>query len=353
MRSNAYGPPVALEGVAANKSTKDLLSRVRKAGFDRAFIEAAVLPDWWDASCEKDAALIPDVEIRIARFLHAPLGVVHDPKQKLVAPAYANAQLRKVSKINADQLGATIHSALSVAAAVLRSTRGALPPVDPPPRNPTHWHRELARGGRGVTLGTATADLWRRGIPVLHLEVLPSPRFQGLACLINGRPVVVIGHDTDVPSRLLSHLAHEAGHIVHGDCAEDAPVVDENDETLDRSQMERDADRYAVESALGESPPDAPGGAIRTDFKRLAQHASLVGRERGLEVGSLIWSWTIKTKEFGVGVQALKATYKHLGGARAIRAQFDQHVDLSAASESDRALLRCVKGDPDRNASPG
>lgn len=344
-------PRSLTEGATANKLPKDLLTRVRKAGYDRSFVSAAVLPDWWDSACEKDAALVPDLEIRLARFLRVPLQVVQDPTAKLMSPAYANARLRRVAKDGDAHPASTIHAALSIAGAVLRSMRRPLPPVKLPPVDANRWHKHLSAGATDL-LEAAVADLWQRGIPVIHAEVLPNPRFQGLACVIEGRPVVVIGHDIELPARLFSHLAHEVGHIVAGDCAEDAPVVDESDETPDRSLMERNADKYAVVSALGKSPPEPPSGAARTDFRRLAQSASSEARAAGLDLGSLIWFWTTKTREFPVGMLALKAVYRHLGGSRIIRAKFDEYVDLSSASDTDRALLRCVKGDADRNAAP-
>lgn len=310
-----------------------------------------MLPDWWDVSCEKDAALVPDLEIRFARFFRIPLQEVQDPTAKLKSPAYANARLRRVAKEGSAHPDSTIHAALSIAAAALRSVRSPLPPVDLPPADAGLWHKHLSEGANGL-LEAAVADLWRRGIPVLHVEVLPNPRFQGLACIIDGRPVVVLGHDIELPARLLSHLAHEVGHIVAGDCEENAPVVDESDETSDRTQMERNADRYAVVATLGESPPEPPSGAARTDFRRLAQAAALAARSSSIDLGSLIWFWTTKTREFPTGMLALKAVYRHLGGDRIIRAKFDEYVDLSAASDTDRALLRCVKGDPERNAAP-
>lgn len=339
------------EGATANKLPKDLLTRARKAGYDRSFVSAAVLPDWWDASCEKDAALVPDLEIRLARFLRVPLQEVQDPTAKLKSPVYANARLRRVAKEGAAHPDPTIHAALSIAGAALRSVRRPLPAVELPPVDANRWHKLLGSGASGL-LEAAVADLWQRGIPVLHVAVLPNPRFQGLACITDGRPVVVLGHDIELPARLLSHLAHEVGHIVAGDCAENAPVVDQSDETPDRSQMERNADRYAMVATLGESPPEPPSGAARTDFRRLAQAASLAARSSGLDLGSLIWFWTTKTREFPTGMLALKAVYRHLGGDRIIRAKFDEYVDLSSASDTDRALLRCLKGDPERNAAP-
>lgn len=314
-------------------------------------MRAAILPDWWQPECERDPDLLADVEIRLARFLHLPLQLLKDPAATLTAPAYANARLRRVAKEGAPPPTATIHAALSVVRAALRNLRAPLPPPVALPADPLRWHRELARGG-GALLEAGLADLWRRGIPVIQIATLPSPRFQGLACILDGRPFVLIGHDIDMPARLFSHLAHEAGHIAAGDCAEDAPVIDEDDEVQDRSQIERAADRYAVIAALGEQLPEPPGSTIMEDFQRLARTGATQAKARHLDAGSLLWHWAVKTREFSMGTLSIKAIYKHLGGARAIRAKFDEYVDIDSASDSDRALLRCVKGDPDTNASP-
>ncbi|MBL9039090.1 MAG: hypothetical protein JNG84_11280 [Archangium sp.] len=128
--------------------------------------------------------------------------------------------------------------------------------------------------------------------------------------------------------------------------------MDESDEVVDRSQMERAADRYAVAAALGDDPPAPPSGAALTHFQRFAVAASVQAKARGIDLGSLLWYWTGRTRDFPMGMLALKAAYKHLGGARAIREKFDEYVDLDSASDSDRALLRCVKGDPEADASP-
>ena len=48
---------------------------------------------------------------------------------------------------------------------------------------------------------------------------------------------------------------------------------------------------------------------------------------------------------------AAKALYLEVGARRLLRQHFDRHVGLDTASESDRALLRCVYGDPERDAT--
>lgn len=337
-------------GTTAKHTTENLLRRLSRAGFVRGFVREAVLPDWWDDSCLGKPSLLPDVEIRVARFLHVPLDVVRDPSQRLEPPSYPNARLRKVKNIDADRVGPAIHAGLSLASAALRSLRQSLPSIALPPTDSSEWRRLLLQAKKIVDLETIATDLWRRGIPVLHVDVSPSPRFQGLACIVDGRPVVLVGHDIDTPARLLSHIAHEAAHIVRGDCEEGAPVVDEDDLVSDRDEMERAADHFALVVALSpDKLPSPPEG----DFKAVAAAASKLARERAIDSGSIVWSWAPRLDDYATAQLALKALYKHAGGARTLRQLFEKHVDVEGASDSDRALLRCVKGDLERNAAAG
>lgn len=289
--------------------------------------------------------------MRVARFLGVPLAQVQDPAQVLKAPSYPSARLRKVRNIEEDRVGPAIHFGLRLASAAVRASSARLPTLKLPPTDPEAWRRELASANKVIDLETVASDLWRRGIPVVHVEVLPSPRFQGLACIVEGRPVVLIGHAVDIPVRLLSHATHEVGHIVHGDCEPGAPVVDEDDEVRDRDQMEQRADEYATVTAIGgERRPSPPS---TKDFKHLASVASQKAKERGVEPAALLWAWAPEIRDYGRVTMALKALYRDRGGARTLRRLFDQYVDLGAASDTDRALLRSVTGDADRNAAAG
>ena len=50
---------------------------------------------------------------------------------------------------------------------------------------------------------------------------------------------------------------------------------------------------------------------------------------------------------------AVKALYRGSGARQQLRQLFDRHIDLEAATESDRALLRCVYGEPERDETAG
>lgn len=327
-----------------------LLRRLSRAGFTRDFVRSALLPDWWSKDCEKDPQLLADLSFRVARFLNLPLSVV-EGAGALAAPVYAGARLRHVRNVDADRLGPAIHTGLSVAAAVVRSLRDA-PSARMPPSDATAWSEDLLAAAPSLGLAAVASDLWNRGIPVVHVELLPVPKFQGLACIVGDRPVILVGHGNDEPARLLVHVAHEAGHVANRHCAPDAPVVDEEDDVPDApdpSGIEATAESFAW-SLLGggrELPLLRDG-----DYRALANEAVALEQSTRVDAGVLLWSYANRSKRFPDAQMASKALYRHVGARQALRDLFDQHVDLESAGETDRALLRCVFLDPERDGRP-
>jgi Zn-dependent peptidase ImmA (M78 family) len=307
------------------------------------------LPDWWDDDCREDPRLLQDIEIRIARFLGQALAEVKDPTMRLTAPAYPGAQLRRVKDIDRDRLGPAIHSAMRIAEATIRSLRDGVPAATIPPADGLVWRNSIQHTGPSLTLKDIVRDLWARGIPVIPLDILPSPSFQGLAGIFDGRPVILLGHRYDEPGRLAFVVSHEAGHVVAGDCAPDQPVVDEEEDVLDDSPIERLADQYATRVLVGSNTiPDING----TSFKELARHAANMQRETGANASTLIFAWARRAgspESYQKATQAVKALYQSNGARRQLRELFDEHVDITSATETDRALLRCVYGEPERH----
>ena len=326
------------------------MRRLSAAGFKPAVAREAVLPDWWGKDCEADPSLLPEIEFRIARFLEAPLAIIRDPHEPLAHPTYAGAQLRRVRDINRDRLGPAIHMGLQVARATLRCWRGSIPDLRLPPTDPASWREQIPRAGQPVHLADVVSDLWQRGVPVIHVAITPSPSFQGMVCVVDDRPVVVLAHDFDEPARLAFVIVHEASHAVHGDCAPNQPVVDEEDVVEDDHEMERRADIYSVRVLAGPAPiPQLDERGI----KELATKAVEIERDHGVDAALVIRAWGKRTNEHSKATQAVQALYRMKGGKRTRRDAFDRHVDLDGAAESDRALLRCLHGDPLRHESAG
>ena len=310
----------------------------------------AILPDWWDETCAQDPSLLPDIEIRVARFLGLPLAAVRDPDTSLDPPAYPQAQLRRVRDLDRDRLAPAIHSAMQIAGAVVRSLRVPAPNPVVPPTDGLAWRKQIAGNLATVTLADILSDLWMRGIPVVPLDVLPAPSFQGAACIVEGRPAILLGHKHDEPGRIGFLVAHEVRHIAADDCKLDQPVFDEEEEVRDDSEIERNADRYATQVLVGgDSVPRLKG----ENFRQLARDASQLERTGGADASVILFAWAASTGDYAKASMAAKALYRGTGARRQLREQFDRHVDLDAATESDRALLRCVHGEPERNAAVG
>ena len=327
----------------AKHSFSSLMRRLAQAGFKRPFITAALLPDWWDNSYAKDPDVLPDIEIRIARFLNLPLSTIRNADTALAAPSYDGAQLRKLRNIDRVRLSPAIHAAVRVADAVVRNLRceGS---ADIPPTGAQEWRSILmSRQGGPVQLHTMLCDLWERRIPVVPLETLPSPGFQALACVVEGHPIVMLGHKYDEPGRVAFLAAHEVGHIVAGDCTTDIPVMHDSEAVFDESPTERAADKFASQVLIGETSPEIPG-SVGLDPKTLAQWAVDNEMQTGAEATAIIYSWAARTLNYPQASLAVQALYRSKGARREMVKQFFRFVDVEGAPESDMTLLRCVHG---------
>jgi len=314
------------------------MRRLSKAGYKRDFVNATLIPDWWDDDCEQQVNVLQELEIRIARFLKLPLSDIRNPDFPLRTPAYPNAQLRQVRDIDRDKLSPAIHAAIQIAAATVRSMRNKPSTISLPSADPSIWRNELIGNGYSVKLDRVLSSLWHLGIPVIPIDNLPSPSFQGFACIVDSHPAIVIGYKFDEPSHIAFLVAHEVAHLTAGDCSEDMPVVDYEEGVTDDSEIERKADAYASFLMTGTHKPVNLTGLT---FKELAQNAIAIEKSTGIDASALIFTWA-KTHRYDVAQLAVKALYRHCGARNTLNKFFFENVDLDSASDTDRDLLKSV-----------
>ena len=329
----------------AKRSIPSLIRRLGRAGFAKDFVSSVILPDWWDESCWGKPDLLPEIEIRVGRFLGVPVSTVTDPDSALEAPGYPKARLRCVRDIDHARLVPAIHAAMGIAGAVVRSLKESVPEATLPPSDGLEWRKEIRGFAGTVPLDAILEDLWTRGIPVVPIHMLPVPSFQGLAAVVEGRPVVVLGQRHDEPGRAAFRISHEVGHIAMGDCTIDAPVVDEDEEIRSDDQMERLADQYAVRVLVGDNAIPKLGQDAFNDFRDLAARAAAVEGETGADAGAIIFSWARATGDYATATMASRALYRATGATRSLRECFNRFVDVERAALSDQELMRVVVPD--------
>ena len=350
MTSDHWAKTIKWRGNLAKRSIPLLIRRLRQAGFGSEFVSGAILPDWWDQSCLNQPELLPEIEIRVGRFLAVPLSTVSDPESTLEPPGYPRARLRCVRDIGRDRLAPAIHAAMRIASAVVRNLKEPVPAPTYPPSDGLAWRQEIRGLDGSSVLDAILEDLWTRGIPVVPAHLLPTPSFQGLAAVVEDRPVVVLGHRHDEPGRVAFRICHEAGHIAKGDCTPEAPVVDEDEEILSDDEMEELADRYAVRALMGEATIPEPGPRALGNFRALANLAATVARETGVDAGAIIFSWARSTGDYPTATRATKALYLATGATRILRQYFKRFVDVEGASLSDQELMRVIVPGPPLSA---
>ena len=277
-----------------------------------------------------------------------------DPESTLVTPGYPKARLRCVRDVDRDRLSPAIHAAMGIAGAVVRNLRESVPAPAPPPPDGLAWRQQIRKSIGSVDLDAILKDLWTRGIPVVPTQLLPTPSFQGLAAVVESRPVVVLGHRHDEPGRAAFRISHEAGHIARGDCTPDAPVVDKDEEILSDDEMEKLADRYAIRVVMGKHTIPELSPSAFGDFRNLANRAAEMERETGIDAGAIIFSWARTSGDYATATMATKALYLSTGAARILRKYFRRFVNIEGASLSDQELMRVVVPGPmSSNASSG
>ena len=321
------------------------MRRLSKAGFSKDFVQRAILPDWWDEQCSDDPRLVQDIEIRIARFLGQSLHTVSSRRDTLEPPPYSGAQLRRVRGTDPSRLAAAMHAAVRIATATVRNLRVSVSLPQPLPPDGLQWRARIMTHHEAPKLTDIVKDLWQHGIPVVPIDLLPTPSFQGMACIVADRPVILLGHNHDEPGRVAFIVAHEAGHIAAGDCTKGCPVVDEEDEIPDSVEIERRADRYATRVLVGDASDQSTATLGSMDFKTLAQNAIATEEQTGADASFVIFSWARQTGDYATATMAVKALYRHTGARRQLHQLFDRHVDISTAVETDRSLLLCAHGD--------
>ncbi len=332
--------------MAYHKSMADLYHRLKAIGFGRAFVQTAILPDWWEDDCADVPFNRGLAELNISRQLGISLASLRNPTEVLTLPAIPKVCLKTAT------IGTTD---LQVQPAILVARRFALQLVRACGELPQFAGTMTAQATRNqlLTYGTGAVDLslllrfcWERGIVVAHLEHLPAGdkfrKFDGLVLFIGDRPCILLAEKNDAPAKLAFYLAHEIGHLLLGHLGPgDTVYCDDNIERNIIDEEETQADRFALELLTGRPDPHLDQVYGMTAPK-LARAATRYGIRHQIDPAIVAMIYGKCAERMGAAVAALK----HLGvdtGARSlIQGQLSGQIDLDRLTESDRRFVEAL-----------
>jgi Zn-dependent peptidase ImmA (M78 family) len=305
----------------APQTMPTLFSRLKRIGYDEAFLRTVVLPDWWEDSLAEDATSRVQIELRVAQRLSLPLSHVADPSRPLHLPTATSVRLKR-AKAGTERSDVTpgIIAARNAVSLVLPHLRN----VPPLPANLTaaELRRRILATNRAVDLGALAEACWTHGIAVFHFAPLPkaAKKFAGMAYYEGDRPVIVLASGYDAPPRQAFHLAHEIGHVLRGHVKPGGDVLADADlDTATEDAHEHEADGDALQLLSGQRTP-----AFKTLFgltaPKLRDAAQHYQEKHEVHAGSVALIYGKTANRMPVAAAALKLMNMD-AGARAIVAE--------------------------------
>ncbi|MEM1202845.1 MAG: ImmA/IrrE family metallo-endopeptidase [Acidobacteriota bacterium] len=298
-----------------------------------------VLPDWWTDELADVAANRALAEGYIAKQLGFRLRELRDAGTDLTFPAMADVRFKRYKNQVDDRVKVSALLAQRVARVVAGHLKSRIPEFLP--AGAGEIRKNVLQKSKAVDLGSLLGECWRRGIIVLHLAEAPkrAKRFDGMACFVEGRPVIVLASNRDSPPWLAFHLAHELGHIMLGHVGPEQPylVDDKLDNATGSNAQEREADRFACEVLTGFESKRI--GNLKQNGPRLATTAAMSGPREGIDPGVFALIYAKSNDRWGVAQKALSFLSLDRGGRAQVNQVLSAKLDLEDLSESDERLL--------------
>ncbi len=321
-------------------SMKPLYERLKSHGLDRQYVQAAILPDWWEDSLFDDASNRLTAQMSIARFLGIKVQQIADPASAF-SPPVQNVRLKRGKNADVSEVTGAITAALHAARITADLMRDRLPFTGNRPALEIR-NQLLARPEcTWPDLPNLVDYCWQHGIAVVHLTRLPkkSKAIAGLATFVGTRPVVVLCSGRDSPAWLAFHLAHELGHIMSGHVKPgDAPLVDLKLDGANGEAQEREADQYAFQVLTGHPDLQLTGAAGLTGPK-LAKAARAFGQQHRIHPGTVALIYGYSAQRLGVAQVALSAMHEDHGARAMLAEAYRQHVPLDDVSDAVQRSL--------------
>lgn len=334
-------------------TVKSAFKSLQAAGYPRAYV-TRLLPDWWDNSLLKTSAGAFQFALILKQRLGLDVNFGHDGNLAIQPQAaHANFKHRAGTRVDELNVGASLGIALA-RLAVFASRQ----PYRELPASPVAVYAMVREhtGRPSVDLEGLLDLCWLHGIPVLFLKEMPrsAKRMTGMAAMVDGRPVILLGFNYAQHSKQLFVLAHELAHILCGHVQDNGALVDEDiadvSEGLEgRAQVQRDdqeqeADNFALDLIRNGNMGIVRQMPRQTSAAVLAAEAFRLGREVGIDQGHLILSYAKERDDWIKANQALNFIEQPVNAIDLLRDRLMKNTALEAISEENAEHLLSMQG---------
>lgn len=323
---------------------------LKEHGFPRTFVER-LLPDWWDNALLGTSAGSLQFAMILQQRLGLEVSFVEDGTIAVgTRPGPRRFKHRAGTRQEELQVAANIGLALARLGAFASSET-----YRPLPKSAVELAELVAGPDAVVDFSRLLAVLWEHGIPVLFLSELPRgcKRLTGMATVVDGRPVIVLGLKHQQRSRQLFVLAHELGHIQCGHVGEGSILIDEDIVSVSNAittpatsldSEEAQADAYALALIRRGATAQAVRLNEHHTSTTLAGEAFQLGQALRIDPGHLILSFAQERSQWPLASQAIEY-YPDSGGAlELIKNALVSYAQLDRLSEENREYLLAAQG---------
>jgi IrrE N-terminal-like domain len=258
----------------------NLYTKLRNIGYDSKYVKS-LLPDWWDDELAETPAGFQQASL----ILSQTFGIRAETFLTENSPAFnlpEGIQFKRRDNLEVDDLSIACAAARSLARIVLNVF-----PDKPQPESyldASVLRLQLLQGKQWISFQDVLDYSLSIGIPVIHLHHLPkkAKKMDGLAFVLNGRPVIVLTRKYKY-GYLLFDLAHELGHISLGHVNANATVIDRKIDLEADEENERAANRFALELLTGNPECKIVPTGRGINGNELASIAERYGKEHQID----------------------------------------------------------------------
>lgn len=316
-----------------------LYARLSKMGFPPTFIQEKALPEWWNSDLEKNPVAVMEAAGYISKRLGLDIASVFNPNVPIEFKKVNSSKFKKRQTTDEQSLLVAQRLATRIAEMAGYVSKSPFKGVV---ADASEIRRIILKNNPWVDLDGLVKFCWSCGIPVIHFSDFPpkTPKMDGMAAHLNGRPIIVISSGWKFSARLVFVIAHELGHIVFGH-VQDGVLIDENILEEITDQEEEEANNFAVKLLFGENEYSWRQMSSAVDLARTARK---LGNQDQVDPGVVALNYAWQKSNWPIGMSALKIIEPKANASAKINKFLSDNLDWEELDSDSEEYLRLVTG---------